>query len=67
MQRANLRFPSISVSTDYTILQRMPVMRTIIGPPLLTIRIDLRIDWVEEDTNNPEKMPFNPIPNQEPS
>ena len=30
-----------------------------------TIRIDLRIDWVEEDTNNPEKMPFNPIPNNQ--
>ena len=30
-----------------------------------TIRIDLRIDWVEDDTNNPEKMPFNPIPNNQ--
>ena len=30
-----------------------------------TIRIDLRIDWVEEDTNSPEKMPFNPIPNNQ--
>jgi len=30
-----------------------------------TIRIDLRIDWVEEDTNNPEEMPFNPIPNNQ--
>ena len=30
-----------------------------------TIRIDLRIDWVEEDTNSPEKMSFNPIPNNQ--
>jgi hypothetical protein len=30
-----------------------------------TIRIDLRIDWVEEDTNDPEEMPFNPIPNNQ--
>ncbi len=30
-----------------------------------TIRIDLRIDWVEEGTNNPEIMPFNPIPNNQ--
>ena len=30
-----------------------------------TIRIDLRINWVEEGTNSPEKMPFNPIPNNQ--
>ena len=30
-----------------------------------TIRIDLQINWVEEDTNSPEKMPFNPIPNNQ--
>ncbi len=30
-----------------------------------TIRIGLRIDWVEEGTNSPEKMPFNPIPNNQ--
>tara|TARA_B100000519_G_scaffold50869_2_gene41282 strand:+ start:1471 stop:2283 length:813 start_codon:yes stop_codon:yes gene_type:complete len=26
------------------------------------IRVDLRINWIEDDTNEPEKMPFNPIP-----
>ena len=30
-----------------------------------TIRIDLEINWVEEDTNSPEKMPFNPIPDNQ--
>ena len=30
-----------------------------------TIRIDLQINWVEEDTNSPEKMPFNPIPDNQ--
>ncbi len=30
-----------------------------------TIRIDLQINWVEEDTNSPEKMPFNPIPSNQ--
>ena len=30
-----------------------------------TIRIDLEINWVEEGTNSPEKMPFNPIPDNQ--
>ena len=30
-----------------------------------TIRIDLEINWLEEDTNSPEKMPFNPIPDNQ--
>ncbi len=31
----------------------------------ITIRVDLRIDWTETDTNNPLSIPFNPEPNNQ--
>ena len=31
----------------------------------ITVRVDLRIDWTETDTNNPLSLPFNPEPNNQ--
>lgn len=31
----------------------------------ITVRIDLRIDWTETDTNQPQSLPFNPEPDNQ--